>query len=73
MNTKLYSGNGSSTQCYKQVLAFNQILVWIKDLEMILVWHHYWLDAIRGATKHIQSSNSSNAEGTSNCKWFDSF
>jgi len=60
-NTKLYTGNGSAGNAQTGI-GFQPDLVWLKSRSD--AYAHYWFDAIRGATKQIQS-NTTNAETTS--------
>ena len=59
-NTKLYSGDGSSSQPQTGV-GFQPDWVWLKSRNTTDT--HALIDSVRGATKFIRS-NASNAEGT---------
>jgi len=61
-NTKLYTGNSSSTQAVTGV-GFQPDWVWIKQRN--LAYSHVLFDAVRGVGKNIQS-NSTAAEETNN-------
>ena len=59
MNTKLYTGTGSSNAVTG--VGFQPDLVWLKKRSG--ADNHYWFDAVRGATKYIRS-NLTSAEAT---------
>ena len=52
MNTKLYTGTGSSNAVTG--VGFQPDLVWLKKRSG--ADNHYWFDAVRGATKYIRSN-----------------
>ena len=59
MNTKLFTGNGSTNAITG--VGFQPDLVWIKDRDA--TGYHFWTDAVRGVTKTL-FSNGSDAEST---------
>ena len=58
-NTKLYTGNGSSSRALTGV-NFQPDLIWLKNRSQ---YSHFWHDVLRGVTKEIYSDSDS-AEGT---------